>query len=150
MADISWLPRKAEWKQLICIGAIKTEFESKKGKSQEWHYYISSRKLSAAEPLQHAGTEWAVESMQWLLEIHFDKDGCRAEGKNAQQNQNMLHKADLNTIKQCQTRTGSERPMSKIIFNCLLDSSCFCKLLGQSWFPWPFRARHFLFRHDVL
>ncbi len=47
MADISWLPRKAEWKQLTCIGAIKTEFESKKGKSQEWHYYISSRKLSA-------------------------------------------------------------------------------------------------------
>ena len=62
-ADVSWLPQKEEWTMLACIGAIKTEFESKKGKSLEWHYYISSRKLSATELLHHARMEWAVESM---------------------------------------------------------------------------------------
>ena len=95
---------------------IKTEFESKKGKSQEWHYCISSRKLSATELLQHAGTEWTVESMQWLLDIHFDEYGCWTEDKNIQLNLNMLHKAALNTMKQYQARTGSKRPMFKLMF----------------------------------
>ncbi|MEG0995478.1 MAG: ISAs1 family transposase, partial [Clostridia bacterium] len=131
-ADVSWLPQKEDWMKLTCIGAIKTEFESKKGKSLEWHYYISSRKLSANELLHHARMEWAVESMHWLLDIHFDEDGCRAEDKNVQKNLNMLHKAVLNTIKQYQSRTGIKRPMSKIMFDCLLDSSCIEKVLGQS------------------
>ena len=76
--------------------------------------------------------EWAVESMHWLLDIHFDEDGCRAEDKNVQQNLNMLHKAALNTVKQYQSRTGKKRPMSKIMFDCLLDCSCLGSVLGQS------------------
>ncbi|MEA5015967.1 MAG: ISAs1 family transposase [Candidatus Limiplasma sp.] len=130
--DISWLPHKEQWKQPTCIGAIRTEFESKKGKSLEWHYYISSRKLSATELLHHARMGWAVESMHWLLDIHFDEDGCRAEDKNIQQNLTMLHKAALNTVEQYQARNGSKCPMSKIMFACLLDSSCLHKVLGQS------------------
>lgn len=45
--NISRFPQREAWKQLTCIGAIKTEFESKNGKSLEWHYYISNRELSA-------------------------------------------------------------------------------------------------------
>ena len=73
--------------------------------------------------LQHAGTEWAVESMQWLLNIHFDEYGCWTEDKNIQINLNMLHKAALNTMKQYQARTGSKRPMSKLMFG---DRPGFC------------------------
>lgn len=131
-ADVNWLPPKDDWMKLVCIGAIKTEFETKKGKSLEWHYYISSRHLSATDLLHHARMEWAVESMHWLLDIHFDEDGCRAEDKNVQKNLNMLHKAALNTVKQYQSRTGQKRPMSKIMFDCLLDCSCLAKVLGQS------------------
>lgn len=41
-SDIHWLEQKEEWKNLCCIGAIHTEFQTKKGTSSEWHYYISS------------------------------------------------------------------------------------------------------------
>lgn len=128
--DISWLPQKSDWKKLSCIGAIKTKFESKKGKSMEWHYFISSRVLSAEDLLHHARMEWAVESMHWLLDVHFDEDGCRAEDKNVQQNLNMLRKAALNSIKQYQLRVNTKRPMSKIMFDCLLDCNHLCMVLS--------------------
>lgn len=131
-SDVGWLPQRDEWKHLACIGAVKTEFESKKGKSLEWHYYISSRDLTVEELLHHARMEWAVESMHWLLDTHFDEDGCRVEDKNVQQNLNMLHKAALNTIKLFQSRTQSKRPMSKIMFDCLPDSSRLAAVLGES------------------
>lgn len=131
-SDVSWLPQRSEWKQLACIGAVKTEFESKKGKTLEWHYYISSRNLTAEELLHHARMEWAVESMHWLLDIHFDEDDCRVEDKNVQQNMNMLHKATLNVIKQYKSKTNSKRPMSKIMFDCLLDCSFIDTVLAEN------------------
>ena len=129
---VSWLPQWREWAHLKCIGAIKTEVESKKGKTEEWHYYISSRMLTAEQLLHHARMEWAVESMHWLLDVHFDEDGCRAEDKNVQKNMNMLHKCALNVIKRYQSDTGTKRPMSKIMFDCLLETSTIMKVLGES------------------
>ena len=52
--DISWLYGKEKWKDLRCIGAIKTEFEKGEKKSEAWHYYISSRNLTTKELLRHA------------------------------------------------------------------------------------------------
>lgn len=51
---VAWLYGKEKWKNLNCIGAIKTEFEKGGRKTEEWHYYISSRRLSAVELLRHA------------------------------------------------------------------------------------------------
>lgn len=71
-----WLPQKSDWKGLICIGAIQTVFESKHGSSSERHYY-----LSPIELLHHARMEWSVETMHWLLDVHFEEDWCRVEDK---------------------------------------------------------------------
>ncbi len=53
-----------------------TEFEEKGKKTSEWHYYISSRKLSALDLLHPARMEWSVESMHWLLDVHFGENFC--------------------------------------------------------------------------
>lgn len=119
--DICWLAGKEEWAGLRCIGAIHTEFETKKGKTQQWHYYISSRRLSAAELLHHARMEWTVETMHWLLDIHFGEDYCRVENRNILQNLNILRKAAINLIKRYKETAASKRPMSKIMFDCLLN-----------------------------
>ncbi len=50
---------------LKCIGAIHTEFTTKKGTSSEWHYYISSRQLTIEELLYHARMKWSFESMHF-------------------------------------------------------------------------------------
>ena len=120
-ADIDWLYGKEKWKNLCCIGAIKTEFERKGTKTEEWHYYISSRNLTALELLHHARMEWAVESMHWLLDVHFAEDYCRIVNRTIQQNLNMLRKFALSLIKQFKASSNSKRPISQIMFHCLLD-----------------------------
>lgn len=112
---IEWLPRKAEWEGLKSIGAVHTEFERKDEKTSEWHYYISSRSLTAEELLHHARMEWTVETMHWHLDVHFGEDYCRVEDKNVQQNLNMLRKLAINLIKRYKENSASKRPVGSVI-----------------------------------
>jgi len=52
--DIDWLYGKEEWTNLACVGAVNTQFTTKKETTNEWYYYISSRKLTAEQLLKHA------------------------------------------------------------------------------------------------
>jgi len=119
--EIDWLEQKNDWSNLACIGAIHTEFENDKGKSSEWHYYISSKKLTAEELLRHARMEWSVETMHWLLDVHFEEDWCRAEDKNIQKNLNIFRKCAINLIKLYKSESESKKPISNIMLDCLLD-----------------------------
>lgn len=99
------------------------------------HYFISSRKLSASELLYYARSEWSVETMHWLLDVHFREDYCRVEDRNVQQNLNMLRKLAINLIKIHKENTASKRAVSKIMFGCLLDPFFICDIL-ENRFPW--------------
>lgn len=131
-SDIGWLQQCKEWKNLKCIGAIHTEFTTKKGTSSEWHYYISSRSLTAEELLHHARMEWSVEAMHWILDVHFEEDWCRIENKAVQQSLNMFRKAAVNLVKQFKTRNNSKQAISHIMFECLLDSNMILRVVGQN------------------
>lgn len=130
--DIDWLPQKAQWVHLACMGAIHTEFQTKAGKSSQWHYYISSRPLSAEDLLHHARMEWAVESMHWLLDVHFEEDYLRVANKTIQENMNLLRKFSLGMIKQYKSKTSSKRALSKLMFDCLLDYNMILRVLSQN------------------
>ena len=130
--DIGWLFGKEEWEKLACIGAVNTQFTSKKGESNEWHYYISSRSLTAEELLRHARLEWSVETMHWLLDVHFGEDFCRVEDRNVQQNLNIVRKIALNTIKGYKNKTASKRPISRIMFDCLLEPENILSVLSAN------------------
>lgn len=107
--DVAWLNGKEKWRNLNCIGAIKTEFEKDGRKTEEWHYYISSRKLSAAELLHHARMEWEVETLHWILDVHYGEDYCRIENRTIQQNLNLLRKFSISLLKQYKARISYER-----------------------------------------
>ena len=130
--DVSWQPGGRNWPELKCIGAIHTRFETKKGVTQKWHYYISSKALSAQELLHHARTEWSVESMHWLLDVHFDEDRCRVQSKNIQRNLNMLHKMALNIIRIHKRETQSKLPLNGIMFRALMNPHALLPLLGKN------------------
>ena len=130
--DIKWLENRKDWAGLICIGAIHTEFESKKGKTSEWHYYITSKQLTSEELLYHARKEWSVETMHWLLDVHFEEDFCRVEDKNIQLNLNMLRKLALNIVKQYKSTSKSKKAISKIMFDCLPDSTSLLKVIYEN------------------
>jgi len=132
--DIDWLYGKGEWANIACIGAIHTQFTTKKGTSNEWHYYISSRTLTAGELLKYARAEWSIESMHWLLDVHFSEDFCRVEDKNVQQNLNMVRKIALNSIKLYKEKSKSKRPISRIMLDALLEPASLLDIIqvGQN------------------
>lgn len=119
--EINWLEGKENWVNIACIGAVNTRFETKEGKSDEWHYYISSRKLSADDLLNHTRLEWGVESMHWLLDVHFDEDRTRASNQITQENLNIIRKTALNLIRMFKNETNSKKPISGVMRACLFD-----------------------------
>ena len=121
--DIEWLYGKEDWLGLSCIGAIHRQVTTAKGETSEWHYYISSRKLTAEELLIHARLEWSVETMHWLLDVHFVEDFCRIEDIHVQQNLNMARKIALNYVRRYKALSDVKLPLSKIMLDCLLDPS---------------------------
>jgi len=130
--DIGWLSGKEGWEKLACIGAVNTQFTSKKGETNEWHYYICSRNLTSEELLKYARLEWSVETMHWLLDVHFGEDFCRVEDKNVQQNLNIVRKIALNTIKGYKNKTACKRPISKLMFDCLLEPGNILSILAAN------------------
>lgn len=130
--DVSWRPGGREWPRLKSIGAVLAQFETKGKKTEEWHYYISSKELDAMELLHHARTEWSVESMHWLLDVHFDEDKCRVQSKNIQRNLNMLHKLALNIIRINKGESKSKDALNGIMFQCLMNPSVLLRVLGKN------------------
>lgn len=127
--DIDWLFDKNEWTNLTCIGAINTQFETAKGKTNEWHYFISSRDLTAKELLKHSRLEWTVETMHWLLDVHFSEDFCRAAEQRTQESLNIIRKIVLNLLRNYKNEKSIKMPFSNLMFDCLLDPVNIIKFL---------------------
>lgn len=123
-SEIDWLFGKEEWAKLACIGAINTQFETESGKSNEWHYYISSRKLTAEELLKHARLEWSVETMHWLLDVHFSEDFCRVAEQRTQENLNIIRKIVLNSLRFYKNSHNSKAAFSHLMLDCMIDPEC--------------------------
>ena len=128
--DINWLDQKDKWEKLACIGAIHRQFEKDGHTSSEWHYYISSGDLSAEELLRHARMEWAVESMHWLLDVHFKEDQTGIFDMNVQKVLNTARKASLNMIRIFKDANCPKRiPLSGIMRNNLFDLDVLAQFL---------------------
>ena len=63
--------------------------------------------------------EWSVESMHWLLDVHFEEDWCLIENKEVQQHLNMFRKAAINLVKIFKSKTDCKKPISNIMSDCL-------------------------------
>ena len=126
--DIEWMKDKDKWMNLVSIGSINTSFVTKNGVSNEWHYYISSRPLSARELLHHARAEWSVEVLHWFLDVHWNEDGSKIRDGNLLKVQNILKKNALNLINVFKKTNNINLPVSRILFANLLDCSAMTRL----------------------
>jgi len=120
--EIDWLDGKEKWRNLSCIGAIHREFEKNGQKSSEWHYYISSAPLTPQALLTHARLEWAVESMHWLLDVHFAEDKTRVWDMNVQKILNVTRKIALNMVRSFKAANCHKNlPLTSLFKNNLFD-----------------------------
>lgn len=118
---IDWLENKDKWKDLKTIGAIHTEFSKGERTTSEWHYYISSAELNAEELLKHARLEWAVESMHWLLDVHYQEDKTKVWDMNIQKTLNILRKIALNLAREYKNKYEPRKAISGILKRNLFD-----------------------------
>ena len=83
-------------------------------------------------PSHHARTECSVETMHWLLDVHFDEDRCRVQSKNIQQNLNMLDKFALNIVRINKRETQSKLALNGIMLRSLMNPYHLLHLLGKT------------------
>lgn len=127
--NIDWLQGKDKWKNLKSIGAIHTEFTKNGKTSSEWHYYISSRELTAKELMKYARAEWLIESMHWLLDVHFLEDKTKVWDMNVQKNLNIMRKIALNLAREYKNRFEPKKAVSGILKRNLFDIDNLAKFI---------------------
>jgi len=122
-SDIEWVTGRDNWRNLCCIGAIHREFEKNGQKSSEWHYYISSAEISPEQLLTHARLEWGVESMHWLLDVHYAEDKTGIWDMNVQKLLNTTRKIALNLARIFKAENCSDRTaLSDLLKRNLFDT----------------------------
>ena len=119
--NIGWIYKGNEWINLACIGAINRIVTTADHVSNEWHYFISNRNLTATDLLKHVRLEWSVETMHWMLDVHFGEDFCRILNKDGQQNLNIIRKIVLNHLRRYKELSNNKRPFSNIMLDCLIE-----------------------------
>ena len=119
--DVDWLKFNHNWAELCCFGAIHKVTTTSKTTSSEWHYYISSKEMTPENLLLHARNEWSVETMHWLLDVHFNEDSCRVQEEAVQKILNIIRKIVLNAIRNYQLQLPKKRACSHVMLDCLID-----------------------------
>jgi len=138
--DLGRMKSLKNWPNLTTVGAIHRQFENIKHghKSSEWHYYISSATLTPQQLLHHARMEWGVESMHWLLDVHFQEDKTGVFDMNVQILLNIVRKIALNLVhiykaNNCKPSTAIVSIMRANLFdsNVLAEFLAFFRRFGE-------------------
>jgi predicted transposase YbfD/YdcC len=129
ISDIEWLESRKEWKSLASIGMVKSTRTVKEERSSETRFYISSKKLTPEQLIRYTRNEWGVESMHWLLDVHFEEDKTRAFNENTQKSLNVFRKIVLNLLRIYKEVTASKQPYSGIMHGCLFDTKVLVQTL---------------------
>lgn len=127
--NITTISNKEKWANLKTIGIIKTEVTYKNKVTNSCHFFISSRNLTAEQLLKNARKEWSVETMHWLLDVHFDEDKCRITDKNVQISLNIFRKVAINYIKLYKDRNNLKEPLTHIMLKALMKPSMLKQIL---------------------
>jgi len=129
--DIEQLAGREKWLNISSIGAIRRVF-TKNGKTTCYtHYYISSASLTPEKLLHHARMEWGIESMHWLLDVHYNEDKTRVRDMNVQVILNIIRKVALNMIRTYRDANHHHRtPLNSVMKANLFDLEVFGDFIG--------------------
>jgi predicted transposase YbfD/YdcC len=103
-AAIDWLPSADDWQSLSSIVMVKSRREVQDKVSDERRFYISSLPLNVEAASAAIRGHWGVESMHWILDVHFNDDKSRVRKDHAPENFSVVKKWTLNLLKLEQTR----------------------------------------------
>ena len=89
-----------KWEHVACIGEACLKRTKNGETSEETHYHLLSREMSAEEYGKLARGHWGIEnSLHWILDIHFKEDASTANKGNSIANLALLRKIAFNFTK---------------------------------------------------
>jgi predicted transposase YbfD/YdcC len=90
-----------EWPDVAAVILVGREREIKGERTDTSHYYITSRRASAAELGQFVRRHWSVENeLHWSLDVTFGEDKNRTTKGHAGTNLSLIRKVALSLLKQ--------------------------------------------------
>jgi predicted transposase YbfD/YdcC len=90
IADPPGLP--AEWPDVAAVVQVNRERTVGDRTATTTHYYVTSRRGSAAEIAGLVRGHWGIESMHWVLDVVYREDDSRARAGHAGANLAMVRK----------------------------------------------------------
>ena len=100
---------------IIRIDATR-EIKSKKRKTEETRYYISSIKnITPEAALKSIRQHWGIENtLHWILDMSFNEDYSRIRKENAPQAMAIIRHIAINLLQRCKPKRQSIKGFRKI------------------------------------
>lgn len=133
-ADAAWLKKRHNWPGLKSILAVERIVESRKKKTREVSYYISSSQASAKKQLAVVREHWMIESLHWLLDVVFSEDECRFSSDNAHLTLNSFRKYALALHKSYMATLPKKGTIKDSLRDCMFNENLLLKVLSHSAF----------------
>jgi predicted transposase YbfD/YdcC len=81
-------------------------------------YYVSSKKMNAAQALHEIREHWFIENqLHWGLDVTFSEDSARVRQKTAARNLALLRKIAFNLIQKCPDKGSRKVKMKRAAWN---------------------------------
>lgn len=123
IADIDWICKAGEWKNLQSIISIETKRTDKQSGNQqtEQRFYLSSLQANAAHFNEIIREHWGIENkLHWCLDVVFREDYSTKQAGNAAENFSLITKIALNLLS---NENSKKRSMKNKRLLCGWDQS---------------------------
>ena len=91
----------AGWPDVAAVVVVGREREAKGTNTSTAHYYLTSRRLSAAKLAGYIRGHWGVENgLHWCLDVAFREDANRTRDKTAGANLGVIRRVAASLLKQ--------------------------------------------------
>jgi len=118
--DPEGIRNKEAWANLTVVGMCVCERGVQGAYSEETHYFMGSRRMSAQAYGQALRGHWGIENnLHWQLDVTFAEDGNRVQRRHGAQNLALLRRLALTLLK----RHGGKESMACKRYMAALDSA---------------------------
>jgi predicted transposase YbfD/YdcC len=103
--ELAGLSSKEAWQDLKTVAMVYRRRQEGGKVSEQWSYYISSRKMTAKQMAAAVREHWGIENgLHWVLDVVFGEDQSRVRTGHAAENLAWVRKVALSLLRQDQSQ----------------------------------------------
>jgi predicted transposase YbfD/YdcC len=100
VTDRGFLSGKKDWKDITTVIEVRGTRTRGDETTVSTRYFISNKEAPAEVFGKDTQGHWGIENgLQWMLDVNFREDGCRARKGNSPKNLNIVRKIGLSRLR---------------------------------------------------